>query len=402
MLDSFLVNVASMDSPNRLRKPTAASLEQACWGQSSLRHADIDALRGWAIFGVILVHAENAAGPVNNVLLHTVCQNGARGVQLFFVLSACTVFGTLTYSRDTGGICLTSFLTRRIARILPLFLVGLVFYRFFWGQPGQYQPADYLIASSLLHGMWPPATAIVPGGWSISCEFLFYVLIALLFRWVRSLSAALTLFLGSIVVRYAVDRWILPLYVIGFPELRSFIADDFRFFFVTNQLPVFSLGIIMYFIRSSFKAGDTTSLGKPLLVLSLLLMFAFLNAGTTADVLSQHVLIGVSFVALGCSTHFWKCPLLVNRPMCVVGTLSYSIYMWHFAVLHLLQPLVQPLSENPLLRLPILFVGTVGLTLPIAWLTYVTVERTGIRAGQLLTKRNERRPLSDGFRLSEN
>lgn len=400
--------MASMNSMNlvnlvnSLLTPATTSLENARRGQSLPRYADIDALRGWAILGVILVHAENAAGPANNVLLHAICQNGARGVQLFFVLSACTVFGTLTYSRDMGGICLTSFLTRRIARILPLFLVGIVFYRLFWGRPGQYHPADYLIASTLLHGLWPPTTAIVPGGWSISCEFLFYLFIALIFRWVRSLSAALTLFLGSIVVRYAVDRWIVPLYLVGFPELQSFIGEEFRFYFVTNQLPVFTLGIVMYFIRSSFKGGDMTSLGKPLLALSLLLMFSFLNAGTTADVLPQHVLFGVSFVVLGCSTHLWKCPLLVNRPMCVVGTLSYSIYMWHFAVLHLLQPLVQPLSENPLLQLPILFVGTVGLTLPIAWLTYVTVERTGIRAGQLLTKRNERRPLSDGLRLSEN
>jgi peptidoglycan/LPS O-acetylase OafA/YrhL len=378
-----------MTIAKRFSTSFTASQEFACVGQPATRHADIDALRGWAILGVVLVHAENYAGPVGNLLAHTICQSGARGVQLFFVLSACTVFGSLMHSRESRCLSLTSFLIRRISRILPLFLAGIVFYRLFWGQPGQYQPADYLVASALLHGLWPPALAIVPGGWSICCEFLFYILIAALFWCVRGLGAALMLFVSSIVVRAVVDRCITPLYLTGFPEYRSVIVNDFRFFFVTNQLPVFALGIIMYFIRSLPKAGDEIQIGKSLLCLSLLMMFAFLNVGTTADILPRHILFGAAFVVLGCSTSFWMCPALVNRPMCVVGTLSYSLYMWHFAVLHLLAPVVQPISDNSLLRLVILFVGTIGLTLPFAWLTYVTIEQTGIRAGRTLAIFNE-------------
>jgi len=52
----------------------------------------IDALRGLAILGVILVHTGYSIGLSGDKLLNDIVGSGAKGVQLFFIASAFTLF----------------------------------------------------------------------------------------------------------------------------------------------------------------------------------------------------------------------------------------------------------------------------------------------------------------------
>ena len=65
------------------------------------RHLDyIDALRGYAILGVVAVHASIAV-PDLEWPLRFLAEQGARGVQLFFVVSALTLMLSW-HARDDG------------------------------------------------------------------------------------------------------------------------------------------------------------------------------------------------------------------------------------------------------------------------------------------------------------
>jgi exopolysaccharide production protein ExoZ len=77
------------------------------------RLAWIDALRGYAIIGVLAVHVGGVT-------------EGARGVQLFFVASAIA----LLHSWHTHKDSVRRFYTRRLFRIAPMFWLAIP--TFFW------------------------------------------------------------------------------------------------------------------------------------------------------------------------------------------------------------------------------------------------------------------------------
>ena len=82
----------------------------------------IDALRGFAILGVIVVHVAGAF-PAPSHVLNVILANGGRGVQLFFVVSAFTLFHSLD-SKTAGAAGLFRFFVRRYFRVAPLYYAG--------------------------------------------------------------------------------------------------------------------------------------------------------------------------------------------------------------------------------------------------------------------------------------
>jgi peptidoglycan/LPS O-acetylase OafA/YrhL len=91
---------------------------------TDIRHLDyIDALRGYAILAVIALHSATLI-PSLEWPFHLLAAQGARGVQLFFVVSALTL--TLSWhSRAEGA---GAFYVRRVFRIVPMFWVAIAFY----------------------------------------------------------------------------------------------------------------------------------------------------------------------------------------------------------------------------------------------------------------------------------
>lgn len=88
----------------------------------------IDALRGYAILLVILVHSSQHV-PNFDGLIWDVSIQGARGVQLFFVVSAFTLM--MSWSRRNDGS--VNFYLRRLFRIAPMFWSAIVVYSVYNG-----------------------------------------------------------------------------------------------------------------------------------------------------------------------------------------------------------------------------------------------------------------------------
>ena len=92
--------------------------------QPVLAHFDfIDALRGLAFLGVLVHHAVARIPHLNSSVVR-VAEQGHEGVELFFLVSALTLFFSLDSRRRSERRPTLNFFIRRFFRIAPLFYIG--------------------------------------------------------------------------------------------------------------------------------------------------------------------------------------------------------------------------------------------------------------------------------------
>ena len=137
----------------------------------------IDALRGLAILGVIMVHTGHSIGSSGSNLVDDIVGSGARGVQLFFIASAFTLFRSYKNRSVIEHHTIANFFIRRFFRIAPMYYIGIFYYLFQrkleqnFGVP--VNSTNLCVASNFLflHGVSPNwINSLVPGGWSITVE----------------------------------------------------------------------------------------------------------------------------------------------------------------------------------------------------------------------------------------
>jgi exopolysaccharide production protein ExoZ len=153
--------------------------------RSSRRVPAMEGLRGLAILLVFFCHYDlvvlNRLGPIfNDTFFHTVVQVGGTGVDLFFLLSGMLIYRA-ALRRDLH---LGRFLTRRVQRIYPTFLVAFAIYFLVsvvlhQGEqrvPGNLSGALGYVAENifLLPGL-ADMKPLIPAAWSLSYEFFFYL-----------------------------------------------------------------------------------------------------------------------------------------------------------------------------------------------------------------------------------
>lgn len=292
------------------------------------KHLYIDSLRGIAILLVLLVHNLFLAGGANyfspNVL--EIIESGQYGVQLFFVVSAYTLMASF-YSRKGEPFQNRNFFIRRFFRIAPMYYLAIVYFTFqnfvgFQNISGErvltHIPVGRLFSNIFfLNGFNPYwINNYVPGGWSIAIEMTFYLLLPVLCRVIRNANAALLLFAGSTLFATFLEQLLYHTF------LRT---NEYLFYYFPNQLPVFSLGILAFFIvRDGFpklSAGTIAFLGFTVLVYS---FAAF----------SKHISLSIGYalflIFLAKKPH----KLVANRILAEIGKASFSMYLVHFAILH--------------------------------------------------------------------
>lgn len=90
----------------------------------------LDALRGWAILGVFITHCGSLV-QYNGIFSPLVSQAG-YGVQLFFMISAFTIFYTLDHAKNTEKSIYVNFYIKRLFRIAPIYWLGIILYTLFF------------------------------------------------------------------------------------------------------------------------------------------------------------------------------------------------------------------------------------------------------------------------------
>ena len=218
---------------------------------SSPRHFDyINALRGYAILMVIAVHTATAFPDLPNWLSKILTQ-GARGVQLFFVTSALTLSMSWVARNETAA----NFYTRRLFRIAPMFWIAIIFFLWLNGTaPSNYAPygigfTHIAMTALLVQGFWPDTiSSVVPGGWSVADEVIFYALFPAIVP--PLLKASWKSLIIVAVAAVVIGPRLSGLFEYGFsylfPGSESVAGIYFSLWWFPRQLPCFIFGIMLF------------------------------------------------------------------------------------------------------------------------------------------------------------
>lgn len=361
------------------------------------RYGFLDALRGYAILGVISYHCAYFSGWNSHGLQFA--EAGAFGVQLFFMVSAFTIFMTLERSQARESALVRSFYIRRSLRILPMFWVGIALYAFVPGREHYYQDwnlgwAYYFLTAILQHG-WHPnyINTIVPGGWSIAVEATFYAIAPLLFFWIKNWWAALGFFLAALCVCLVANEClhILKDRQFIFKQVLPDLSRRFSYEWFPSQLPVFACGILAYYTIKAVPAAFH-SRNNGLLVLAGATTFLCSVVGIgNRRLISEQAFFALGFLLLIVALAIYPPPLLVNTAICFLGRISYSCYLMHFVILLGVVPRIDLFSKlyfsHSLEAYASLFAVTLALTILVSWLTYNFIEQPFIRLGSTLARR---------------
>src|SRR5690349_9635429 len=151
----------------------------------------LDALRGYAILGVMWVHVEQVA-PVSSPVAHAYATHANRGVDIFFVVSAISI-AMAWHARADGYF---PFLVRRLFRLLPAMSLAAIGYAAIGETNPQWWQAAMTV--TFVNGFHPSAiNSTVPGSWTLSAEMMFYLSVPILAAYLRSLRTAAIWFLGA-------------------------------------------------------------------------------------------------------------------------------------------------------------------------------------------------------------
>lgn len=371
-------------------EPRTAPVEDALGSPRPNERLDyIDALRGVAIAGVVLIHC----GQIIDGLprwLRSLTDYAGSGVQLFFLLSALTLASVYSNRRIRFG----DFLCRRFFRIAPMFYLGIGFYLWFYGTGARFfaplgvHVRQVLLTVSFLHGWLPDSfNAIVPGGWSIGDEAMFYLLFPLLFRSLNSPIRAIGTFVAAAIFTRAV------IVLAGWTLGRDDLMIVFAHFSFPAQLVAFVGGFVVFQVGRVIPPSlPHQTFGATLLLA--LAAAALLAAGSSQSVLLRHnVVADALFIVFVLMTRLSECPLIVNALLIGLGRLSYSIYLVHFAVVDIARVYGLSLLKSiaPSLQLAMVFPLSLSAAAVISIVTYRIVEQPAIAFGRALIARNSYR-----------
>lgn len=348
----------------------------------------IDALKAIAILLVIFLHTYQFVPGISGIAID-IAETGRLGVQLFFILSAFTLCRSMERRHEDDDHM--PFYIRRAFRIAPLYWVGILVYATgtFIFDPARfaefYQPIPIALNFLLLHGLWPDGNnTIVPGGWSIGTEVVFYAIFPFLFQWITT-SARAFIVAGSVFLLHMIGRGV---WASLSKEPALIPLDTFDYFFLLNQIPVFLTGIgIYHLVQSSPPWLDKTGYWWVVAVagfafLALVIMPSVGN-GTYAPIFAA--------ITFGCLTLAVRKVKKFAFVLLDIGRKSFSMYVFHFVFAWMLIPrLMKKLDAvlaYPYLNFALSFILTVGLSYAVASLTFKFIEQPANDWGRRIAKR---------------
>ena len=336
----------------------------------------LDGLRGFAVLLVLLSHMSLAGVNLHPVL--DFAGVGKAGVYLFFALSA---FLLTWQAFAAGETALTSsrywvgYAIRRVCRIYPLYLIVLIVSFLITLISTGYITAIESPQDLLLH------LGLMAGNhiyWAIPVEFKYYLLlpaVCLLLTWSASKHATLagvlvasTLLLHSILWPADATK---PNSIQLMPYLSIFLLGSF----VAILCRDFNEQIERY-------SRIFGILGWLAIVAGIATIPAVWRAITSLDVTNQFfhksfLLYGVIW-SIAIIAAFRGDNLYINffslEPCRFIGRISFSIYLWHF-------PIVQLVNRHLEINVSIKFLLTIITTIAVSYISYRFIERPFIKWG---------------------
>jgi peptidoglycan/LPS O-acetylase OafA/YrhL len=314
----------------------------------------LDTLRGLAVLSVVCMHGMKMSHPPALAMSHgvermiSVVTGGWLGVTLFFVLSGFLITGILLDTRTRQNYW-KSFYVRRVLRILPMYLVTIIFVTILFKFKWQYVVMCLLFVANLtgahMYSYGP--------FWSLAVEEQFYLFWPLMVRRLRLRTLAIVC-IGSILLS-PVLRILSSYYPIGDPYATTWLITD-----------CLLLGaFIAIFLRSRHASPRnvlrlTVALGLTgLVIMAVCLRFHWLNrTSVMGRAFESEPFLFLFACLLMLALYFGDHPLVLRltRPLRFFGYISYGLYLIHWALFIVFNAILYAhLPPLKLLTVPLLF-----------------------------------------------
>ena len=314
----------------------------------------LDVVRFCAFLAVFGHHTLPRSGPYPKILTVSVDALGF-GLSLFFVLSAYLITLLLVREREaTGSIHLAAFYKRRVLRIWPLYLLGILIGVFRAYNHGVLdQQKTWFIAALLLSGnLVYPGTILMSHLWSISIEEQFYLFFPSACRSFGRrgmfLFALLLIAVANItLVHFAHGRANLDVQV----WFSSFV-----------QFEMFAAGILLALADDLLPRWNTLFSALAIVgSVSLWILAAGFFHLKTMDATAKSaggLCLGYVVVAMACCLFLVAAQGLPSpKPLVYSGRISYGLYVFHIPAIALISARVSSYTAGVFLSL----IATYGL-----------------------------------------
>lgn len=341
--------------------------------------SDIDGLRAIAVLLVLTFHGGLSAFP-----------SGFIGVDIFFVISGFLITSIISTSLKNQSFSLSDFYVRRLWRLQPA-LITVVMFTFVLATIF-YLPTDfidyirsakyttlftsnqYFARSTTGYAAPDTANLLLLHTWSLSIEWQWYLL----------LPAGILL-----LNRYLSDKTVKIVTIavtISMLGLSLYLSDKYpnkSYYFLSSRIFEFMIGsclVILNYEQLKLKQSIASALG----VLSLL---AIVYCATRTNIVlgypDYHAVIvsmaSALLILVGTSTNGIASRILSLSPLVFIGSISYSLYLWHWPIFATGRYL--GLTENIIFK-----VSCYAVTFIAAYLSYIFIEKPCRKIRWTLTK----------------
>lgn len=356
-------------------------LKESIKNMSYQRLSRIDGLRGLAILGVIAIHCSAVSSQILGIKTNFI-DLGKYGVELFFLISGFI----LCYVKNKTNYGTLKFFIKRFFRLAPLYYLiiascYLIGFNNSLESTTIIKPLDFknfLLHIFFIHGLFPNYLRSIFGVvWSLTPEFVFYLLFPLLFKFSKKFLIV-SFFIFLIIANFktniamllfgkltpTVDIWInhspinnMFLFIFGMMVFK------YSNFFETNKIVKFAgiLGLILFIL------GGFGLLGKDVNKIAGMIF---------SDAYFGYILL--SFPLLIYSKNLIITKLLENSFMTYLGKLSYSAFFIHYAIIMILN------NYNVKFYYFVALFIVLLLTIIFSFFSYNFIEQSFIKLGDYL------------------
>ncbi len=356
----------------------------------------LDGMRAIAVLAVVAVHVGVAGGIGGSIPARLVLHLNI-GVTIFFLISGFLLYRPFIAHRTGGARAprATRYARRRLLRILPAYWLVLTIVVIV---PGLTATTDSLVPQYALTFMidgsrgWVCDDCGLSQTWSLAIEASFYLALPLYAliadrlasgrptrTWLAlELGGLATLSLATIILHFVIyDGFPSPLvggslisygfwFALGMGLALISVAHEDRDAAIPRLAAVRGHPQLLWLLAAALFVLTSLALpGTTFLVDASDQLFAFLSFGVIALLL---LIPAVFSVPEGLPSR-----LLSHPAIAWLGLISYGIFLWHVAVVTVLETRIDEIS------LPALAIATLTITIAIASLSYYLVERPLLR-----------------------
>lgn len=268
---------------------------------------------------------------------------GDKGVQLFYIISAYLTFLSLNnkFAHKINGKSLFFWYIKKIIRLIPIYYLALIVNCIFYGGNNYWLGSEQSIKWGnvlchllFIHGFFPHyIDSIIGVEWYLGILVIFYAIAPLLYKYIDTLKKAVTAWIVSLFISPLIQSF-----------LRNFIPETndayiysacIENFSIVAQLPVILIGIILFFVIKEKKTKEQITFedkvfSYAILVLAVILIVEMAYGKISIPLFSSFTIYGLFFCLIVYGQNVYPSKLICNSFFCLLGRLSYPIYLFHF------------------------------------------------------------------------